>query len=318
MHKENSSISNFKEYVLKILFPVLLIVGIMAAAFCFSFEKKIILSNENCGAYKINRIINLNDPFEIPILGSSRAEASFIPELLGKNYFNYGLEGTQENVMLFFINEECKKKNKKWPVIIANIDLDGINTKSGDIANYLYNSDNEGVKKLIGEKYEFQYNIPFVKYVGQFENYFRYYLNNKMQLTKYSKDGAFIDKAVLPQKLIDDLIEFRRTHQDVFLHENVLKEEFFNSINSNKDRYFVFVIPPYHSCYFTNYKNPEDAKAFVNELKGLSNVRVFDFSSVIYPDSLFINTTHLNYNGAVRFTKEFKDSLATLKIANFN
>ena len=317
MHKENSSISNFKKYVLTILFPVLLIVGIMAAAFNFLFEKNIILSNENGGAYKINRIINLNDPFEIPIIGSSRAEASFVPEILGVNYFNYGLEGTQENVMLFFINEECKKKNKKSPIIIANIDLDGINIKTGDMANYLYNSDDESVRKLMGDKYEFQYAIPFVKYGGQFENYFRNYLNNKMQLTKYSKKGAFIDKTVLPQKLIDALIEYRKTHQDVFLHEDNLKKDFFNSLNLNKDRFFVFVVPPYHSCYFTNYKNPGDAKAFLDELRSLSNVRVFDFSGVKYPDSLFINTTHLNYNGALRFTNEFKDSLNTLEISNF-
>jgi hypothetical protein len=287
-------------------------VTIVSFAFTFLFERKIILSNESCGAYKINRIITNNDPDEIPIFGSSRAEASFVPELLGSNYFNYGLEGTQENVMLFFIKEECKKI-KNSPLIIANIDLDGINTKSGDLANYLYNSTNEGVKQLMGERYEKHFAIPFIKYVGQFENYFRYYLNNRMQLTKYSDKGAFIDKVVLPKKMMDELIEYRRKNQDVFLNEPELKKEFFKTIKELRDRKFIFVIPPYHSCYFTNYKNPKDAKAFVNELRALQNVRVFDFSNVIYPDSLFINTTHLNYNGAVKFTKEFKDSLNTLK-----
>src|SRR5690349_11324653 len=129
MHRENSSISNFKDYTLKVLMPVLLMVGGMAFVFCLLFENYIILGNENCGAYKIDRIITSENKNEIPIFGSSRAEASFIPELLGDNYFNYGLEGTQENVMLFFINEECKKKNKTSPMMILNIDLDGINTK---------------------------------------------------------------------------------------------------------------------------------------------------------------------------------------------
>lgn len=313
MHKENSSISSFKRFAVKILLPVVLLVGLIASVFTFFFERKIILANESCGAYKVNRIIQNTDVNEIPIIGSSRAESSFIPDLLGENYFNYGLEGTQENVMLFFIEEECKKKNKISPWIIANIDLDGINTKSGDIANYLFNSDNAGVKKLMAERYEKHFAIPFIKYIGQFENYFRYYFNNKMQLTKFSNKGAFIDKTVLPQKLIDDLIEYRRAHQDVFLHEEGLKQEFFRALNAHPERKFIFVIPPFHSCYFSNYKNPEDAKAFVNQLRGLFNVRVFDFSQVIYPDSLFSNTTHLNYNGAVRFTKEFKDSLNTLK-----
>ncbi len=311
MHKENSSISNFKRFLLKLVVPVGLALAGICFVFTYFFEQNIILANESCGAYKINRMISNQDPNEIPIFGSSRAEASFIPELLGENYFNYGLEGTQENVMLFFINEECKKK-KTSSLIIANIDLDGINTKSGDLANYLYNSDNEGVKQLIGG-YEMHYRIPFIKYIGQFENYFRYYLNNRMQLTKYSNKGAFIDKVVLPKKVMDELIEYRKKNQDVFLHEPELKKRFFETLRTNSKRQFVFVVPPYHSCYFNNYKNPEDAKAFLNELRALSNVKVFDFSSVIYPDSLFINTTHLNYNGAVRFTKEFKDSLNTLK-----
>lgn len=291
--------------------PVILIVGCLCMIFTFYFERNIILSNESCGAYKINRIITSNNPEEIPIFGSSRAEASFIPELLGDNYFNYGLEGTQENVMLFFIKEECKKK-KASPIIILNIDLDGINTKSGDIANYLYNSNVSGVKELIGDRYERHFAFPFIKYIGQFENYIRYYLNNRIQLTKYSGRGAFIDKTVLPQKLMDELIEYRRMHQDVFIHEPELKDEFFKVIRAYKKRKFVFVIPPYHSCYFTNYKNPADAKEFINDLRALPNVKVFDFSSVVYPDSLFINTTHLNYNGAVKFTKAFKDSLTTL------
>jgi len=154
MHKENSSISNFKKYCLKIVFPVVLLVGIMSCVFTFLFERKIILGNESCGAYKINRIINSSDPYEVPIFGSSRAEASFIPEILGPHYFNYGLEGTQENVMLFFIKEEYKKRHKKMsPYIIVNIDLDGINTKSGDHANYLYNSDNESVLQLLADTY---------------------------------------------------------------------------------------------------------------------------------------------------------------------
>jgi hypothetical protein len=316
MPEESSSISNFRWFAFKLLLPVMLISVTAILVFCYWFENKIILGNPSCGAYKINRILTSVDPNEIPIIGSSRAETSFIPELLGKDFFNYGLEGTQENVMIFFMEQECLKKERTAP-IIANIDLDGVNSKSGDLLNYLYNSRDPRVKPLM-PNYESYYAFPFVKYLGQFENYFRYYLNNRTQLTKYAKDGAFIEKIVLPKAMLDQLIEYRRTHQDEFRHEEALKTKFMETIKKNGHRQFIFAIPPYHSCFFSNYRNPEDAKAFINELRNLKNVKVFDFSNVIYPDSLFINTTHLNYNGAVRFTKEFRDSLRTLKNSNFN
>jgi len=52
---------------------------------------------------------------------------------------------------------------------------------------------------------------------------------------------------------------------------------------------------------------------YLNDIAKLNNVSVFDFSHVDYPDSLFMNTTHLNYYGAKRFTNELKDSIRKIK-----
>lgn len=314
MHKENSSISNFKKFITKILLPVLLIVGVVSAIFCIWFEKKIILGNTSCGAYKVNRILTINEKDEIPIFGSSRAETSFIPEILGPGFFNYGINGTQDDVLLFFLKEECKKKGKSSPLIIANMDCDGLNRKSGDMLNYIYNSNDPEVKKLMGKSYQPQFGIPFIKYVGQFQSYFRYYLNDKVQYGKYSNKGALIETTKLSPRIIADLLEYRRTHEDVFYSDPLLEKEMFQLIDDNPDRFFVFVVPPYHSSYFTNFKNPQNALGMLKKFDDLPNVKVFNFTGVGYPDSLFFNTTHLNYFGAVRFSKQFKDSLNTLKI----
>ena len=121
----------------------------MASVFCVWFEKIIILGNTNCGAYKVNRILNSYYKDEIPIFGSSRAETGIVPDILGDNYFNYGVNGTQDDVLLFFLKEECKKRDKSRPYIIVNMDVDGINYRSADLLNYIYNSNNPGVKELV-------------------------------------------------------------------------------------------------------------------------------------------------------------------------
>ena len=109
MEKQNLYTSNFKEYLYRILLPLLLIVGCAGFIFSYFFEEKIIYKSQNGGAYKVNRILKETHPDEIPIFGSSRAEGGIIPDSLGSNYFNYGLSGSKYDVTLFFLEEECKK-----------------------------------------------------------------------------------------------------------------------------------------------------------------------------------------------------------------
>ena len=199
MTKQTSSIFNFKKFIFEIVLPYLIFFLLISLLINYLFEKKIILSSEISGAYKVNRIINSNDNDEVVFLGSSRAEGSFIPDSLVKHGFNYGISGTQDDVILFFLNEECKKKNKNTPIVI-NFDLDGLNSNIGDISNYLYNVDNLKVKSLVNSNYKSIFKIPFLKYYGYFELYFKYYINSKINLTKYTNKGASIEKNTLIKK----------------------------------------------------------------------------------------------------------------------
>jgi len=74
------------------------------------------------------------------------------------------------------------------------------------------------------------------------------------------------------------------------------------------------VIPPYHSSYFENYANVDDVGRFLNMLRANSNVKVFDFSRMPLPDSMFLNTTHINYKGAILFSHRLKDSLVSIGV----
>jgi len=295
-----------------ILLPAVLILTIVGVAFNYFFEQQVILKSQICGAYKVNRIINETHQEEIPILGSSRAEGGFIPDSLGTGYFNYGLSGSKYNVTLFFLEEECKKK-KNTPWVILNLDLDGLSYGLGDVSNYIPNSGYEPVKQLLGNEYQSFFRIPLIRYYGRYEAYFRDYLNNKIQLTKFTNKGASIEKNVLTDQQFQELVQQRRNAPTAFANDSALLHKLLQLVSAHPARQFVFVVSPYHSSFFVKYM-PEGGDYFFGRIKQYPNVHVFDFGHLPLSDDKFMNTSHLNLAGAKIFNQILRDSLYTLGV----
>lgn len=313
MPSQNSSISNFKRFLLAIVLPLLLTVGGVGYLFNYFFEQKIILSNSLNGEYKVNRILNTPTPNEIPIFGSSRAAYIFIPDSLGNNYFNYGLAGTRYDVTLFFMEQECKKQ-KNTPWMIANLDLEGLGYGLGDVSSYIIYGSNSDVRKLVGKEYKNYFSIPLIKYFGRYENYIRLYLTSKIELSKFTNKGASIDKNSLPQKEFDEMVMARKNTAISFKNDTALERRLFALINSHSERNFLFVVSPYHGSYFDKYQNKIQARAFLEYLGSHQNVKVLDYSTYYLPDSMFLNTTHLNLKGAVQFNRIMRDTLNAMGV----
>jgi hypothetical protein len=309
MEQQNSFIFNFKKFLLAFLLPSLLVIAVIAFAFNYFFEHKILLGSEINGAYKVNRIINEIHPKEIPIFGSSRAEGCYVPDSISANCFNYGLSGTQDDVILFFLTEELKKK-KKTPIII-NFDLDGLNSNIGDVDYYLYNTDYNEIKKLLDKNYKSIYNIPFLKYYGYFEINFKYYLNSKMAFTKIINHGGSFEKNILPKNKFKELVEERTKNQTIFFNNSILEKRLFELIEST-NRKLIFVVAPYHPSFFENYKNKGAYESFKKKLLSFRQVKLLDNSRSIVNDSLFFDTSHLNYKGANIFSKQISCILSEL------
>ena len=312
MQEPNSSISNFNKFLLKIFLPLIVILSVMAVVFDYFFERKIVMSSQIAGAYKVNRIVNETHGDEIPVFGSSRADGCFIPDSLGPNYFNYGIIGTRFDVTLFFIEEECKKR-KSHPSLIINVDLEGIFSGIGNVANYVPNSNYEPVRILFGRQYHSYYRIPLLRNFGLFESYLADYFNDKMQVTKYSNNGASLERKVLTAQQFKTLVEERQNTSTTFVTEPALVQRLQNVIASHPERDFVIVVAPYHSSYFAKYTNMPVAKQFFAQLNSFKNVRVLDYSKMSLEDSLYFNTTHLNYKGAAIFSRQLKDTLLQIK-----
>jgi hypothetical protein len=313
MQEQSSSISNFRRFLIRIVLPLILIIGAAAAVFDHFFEKEVILKNDIGGAYKVNRILKEIHPEEIPIFGSSRAQGGYIPDSLGSDYFNYGIYGTCFDVTLFFLEEECKK-TKQRPWIITNIDLFGFIYGLGDISSFVYSANEPAVKQLLRNDYHEYYSIPFLKYYGVFENYFRLHLSNKTELSKLKNKGALIEKDRIAKKEFDRLVSERTGTRTEFIADTTLTKRLFTLIASHPDRIFIFCIAPYHRSYFEKFSNIPEAYVFLDRLRSYSNVKILDFGRMPLPDDMFFNTTHVNYRGAILFNEQLKDSLTAIGV----
>ncbi len=308
MNQQNLSISNFNRFIKQLLLPYAAACILLGLLINYQFENRIVLGSQISGSYKVNRIINELHSSEIAFFGSSRAEGTFIPDSLVKEGFNYGMSGIQDDVVLFFLDEECRKSSKSTPIVI-NFDLDGLNYSLGDVSSYIYNSNYKPVRQLMDSSYKTIYNFPLLKYYGVFELYFKFYLTDKFNLTKFVSKGASIEKNELTANKFEALVKERLASTNFFNNDPLLSAKLITIIKSNTNRKFIFVIPPYHNSFFKGFVNANEASIFLNSLKKLNNVVVLDFSKAHFVDIDFLNTSHLNLRGAIKFNRILNDSL---------
>ena len=183
MENQSLYISNFK-FFFKYVLLVLISSSFLIFTIGWSFEKYIIFPVDVLGASKVNRILSYQYNNEVPIFGSSRAQGSYFPEVIGDDVFNYGIDGIGSNVWLFFLEQELKKDKASY--IIINFDLSGFGNYKGSLSNYIPNY--SATKKIILSDEKLAYNIPGVKYFGHYEYYFKSFLNEKFNITKVTQN----------------------------------------------------------------------------------------------------------------------------------
>lgn len=282
----------------------LIVIGLLVVDLIF--RKLIIANSTGSGAYKVERILHTEHKDEIPIYGSSRAEGSFVPDSLGKTVFNYGLAGVQDNVWIYFLEQELSKK-RTTPILI-NFDLDGLGYRNGDVAYWLFNSNNKDIRKFI-DNWKMVYYLPVVKHMGFFEKYFVNYLQEKQNVTAFINKGAILEKKYLTPVEFSLLVKKREMDTVVFKNEPALYDQLKKLLSDTKGRKIYFIIPPYHPSYMKTILNYSEAAEYLKELAEYPNVEVLDYSKYPLEQQYFYNTTHLNYKGAMLFTAMVKKDL---------
>jgi len=269
----------------------------------YFLTKKIIFQSPSSGAYKIHRMLHEVYVDEIPLIGSSRCSGSFMPDLISKNCYNYGIEETEIDLINLMLKRELKK-DKSAPIII-NFDYEFFKNKRGDLTHFIANINDDEVRSYIGEDYRFLYSIKGIRYFGTFDHYLKGYLSDHTQKNLSSKGGFFLrDK--FSSADFEKLKQRRLNSKHSWSFDSEKGNTFVSLIKSCPNREIFIVVAPYHSSYMSSFSNISVANSYLESLDSLKNVIVINDGRLDYPDSLFLNTSHLNLEGAKRFSSTLR------------
>ena len=196
--------------------------------------------------------------------------------------------------------------------MIINLDFNGLVSGIGDIAYYVPNAGYGPIRQLMGESYRSHYALPFVRYYGMFDIYTKLYLNNKLEFTKVSNKGAALEKNSISQEYSNTLVKSVLKQKIEATVNDTVCNDVLDLVKAYPERRFIFVSAPYHSSFIKALTNYPDVERFLLNLSAQKNVKYLDFSRLPMPDNMFMNTSHINYKGAIYFSGVPKDSLKNI------
>ncbi len=309
-----------RKLILRILLPLLLLTTVFALALDWFVSKKLISQTSTHGAAKLFRIKE-SRPDEIPIIGSSRALCTYIPDSIGPNFYNYGINGIGYAVMDIFLKQELEQTEKTSPIVL-NFDFSMFGDQMGDRNSYLPHSQIPEVKALLDHHdfYSSHMRIPGIRYYGAIDAFIKDRLNESLMLTKAVNKGAAIEKAVSDPSQMAILIQKRKDSIERFLPETRLIDTLIHRIQTHPKRMFFIAVAPYHSSFFESLPNADfdRAKQVLDRIDVIPNARVIFFDTRQWPDSYFFNTSHVSQLGAIQTSKMLKDSLFDSKSTTNN
>ena len=267
-------------------------------------------------AYKMERLFGKLAEDEVPVLGSSRAQANFVPSVLGPWYFNYGIDGSGTRETLFLLRVLLRKKQRG--LVVVNLDPWGFsNFGDAPTANfhgsYRLAALSAEVRRALPEGLVARLDwVPGVRFQGQLRNNLTQMINARRAMTKVVDRGAVLLKNARTDaewKVIDAKIRpmgFGLPSQDC---AEVL--DCVRSMLKAKGGVLkvVFVIGPCSPSWKQMFRGGDDLKKWADAFRS-SETPVLDmFTDSNYGSDLFVDPTHLNVKGATRFSKDLKDRL---------
>jgi hypothetical protein len=263
---------------------------------------------------RINHLIH-EDGSEIPVFGPSTAHDDFVPEILGNDVFNYGMDGSSLDVVDALLQIECKK-HKTTPIVLSLSEEAGRSV--GAPSKFPLFVGQPEIRQMLERLglMEWRYRVPALRYFGFYDWYLKDYLIEHL-LSSRRPVGGYTAQLEQPfdRRTLDAAIKLRLEAGFGFSSLPDQTRLLFDAINSTPHRTFVIVFPPLHSSCFSKFKDPEGFARYVSQLQSFKNVVVLDWSRMELPDECFRDTLHLNQKGAIEFSRRFGDRLQKIRRA---
>jgi hypothetical protein len=321
-------------------FPFLIIFVVLLLGLDFIFSNWIIFEKDYANQNKVQRLFTEQHLDEIPVFGSSKARSAFIPDSLGSDVFNYGMEMSNFDVMELLLAVELDKE-KTGPIIIEFNHRTFVHEPGHTInsATFVPNLDDRRVRDFMTkyDRLELKHRVPGFRYFGSYFYYLRYYLKETSGNKKIiSKGGNFTDltpSAEVFQNFVNSRLKKIERYQELnekannvelaisveerhllayldgYLryHEAPERLALFDSlVYAHPERQFLMVYTPQHWSERQGLDNFDEVQALFNRWEAQhKNVAVFDFSQMELADDCFKNSTHLNLRGARAFSSAF-------------
>lgn len=295
----------------RVVLPYVAVLAVACVGLDRAVERGLLFTSSVAGAYKVHRILAEPHPDEVPVVGSSRAKCCYAPSHLGVPAFNYGLNGADFDVALFFMEQALAQPGTQ--PLVVNVDYDWWGGRLGDPANYVASAEYPAVRALLGPAYQPVYRVPLLRHFGLFDEYVSDFLKSRLTVTEDVDQGAGLLLGQQPPARWAQLMALARAgrYDDIRLDTSRL-QQLLRLVDAHPERRWVFVVAPYHPAYLEGLGDLADTEAWLAELDARPHVTLLDYARAPYADSLWFDPKHLNRAGAQRFSEELGAALAPL------
>lgn len=298
--------------------PWLAAVLLLAAAAlgCDLLLTRAIGRSESLDAGRLLRLAAGADREEIAIFGPSTAGADYIPQILGRRFYNYGLDAAGPDVVNVLLALELRTGSRQ-PIVI---DFPRIGFHEiGDPRNYIPLGGRPEIRRLMraNGQWKWYYAVPGLRYFGAWDWYVKGLLTDRIALTKRVRRGHTerLDDPPWEAGAFARNVERRLATPTPWLIDPRQERELIARMHSAPDRLFILVLAPVHASFEAHATGEAEYRAELARLAASTpNVRIIDMTHPHYPDQYFRDTAHLNDTGARAFSAELRQKLAALGV----
>lgn len=270
---------------------------------------RLIFACTNTRIYKMYRLFGEHPAKEIPILGSSRAEAGFVPFELSSLAFNYGLSGSSQGETLLHVQAICQRDDAK--LVIINLDpwgIGGFGTFQGDYS--LVSNARLPVEYQAYTNVRLSDRIQGTRFYGRLRPNLAEFLNSRMAATKFIDKGAILQRLSRNEEEWAYIIE--RCAPPHFVCVDEVWAKYRQVFAEHPHIQFVFVVSPVSKPWWERFEDKARLLEFLSEAEKIPNLTVIDLCTPNigrYDLSFYMDLTHLNETGARKFTRELREEL---------